>query len=485
MLEPLEAGSGMVFDVRCSEDELDKNWQRLVLTHLEEKEHIGVLTGSPITDMKITLIAGKAHLKHTEGGDFRQATYRAIRQGLCKAQSILLEPVYEFRLELPSAMIGRAMSDIQAMHGRFDTPMVEGDMSILTGTVPVATMQGYQTEVMSYSGGLGRVFMSLKGYEPCHNAEEVIDNTCYDAESDLDNPPSSVFCAHGAGFVVPWYEVEDYMHVESAFGRSHRQAYLTNMEDELDGAGATDTVGGADGIMRQPNRSTNRSDSDINVSDKELEEIFHRTYGNNTTSERKKPGYHKVIRAGDSNNTGYRTKKASDEKKDEYLLVDGYNIIFAWEELEELTKISLDSARGRLMEILSNYQGARKMNLILVFDAYRVKGNPGSVQTYHNIHVVYTKEAETADQYIEKVTHEIGKKHNVTVATSDGLEQLIIMGQGARRMSARELKEDIMSTNQELRNFFKDSVSDGKQYLFDTVEDELAEQLEDVRMGRT
>ncbi len=496
MLEPLEAGSGMVFDVRCSEDVLDKNWQRLVLTHLEEKEHIGVLTGSPITDMKITLIAGKAHLKHTEGGDFRQATYRAIRQGLCKAESILLEPVYEFRLELPSAMIGRAMSDIQAMHGRFDTPMVEGDMSILTGTVPVATMQGYQTEVMSYSGGLGRVFMSLKGYEPCHNAEEVIEKFDYDAESDLDNPPSSVFCAHGAGFVVPWYEVEEYMHVESAFGRSQRQAYaqdtsdadyVTNIGDELDRAGATDTVDGAGGIKRQLNRSTSRSDSDINVSDKELEEIFHRTYGNKeqAATGRKNPGYHKVIRAGDSNNAGYRTKKASDEKKDEYLLVDGYNIIFAWEELEELTKISLDSARGRLMEILSNYQGARKMNLILVFDAYRVKGNPGSVQTYHNIHVVYTKEAETADQYIEKVTHEIGKKHNVTVATSDGLEQIIIMGQGARRMSARELKEDIMSTNQELRNFFKDKVSDGKQYLFDTVEDELAEQLEDVRMGKS
>ncbi|MDE6664119.1 MAG: TetM/TetW/TetO/TetS family tetracycline resistance ribosomal protection protein [Lachnospiraceae bacterium] len=474
MLEPLEAGSGLVFDVRCSEDVLDKNWQRLVLTHLEEKEHIGVLTGSPITDMKITLIAGKAHLKHTEGGDFRQATYRAIRQGLCKAESILLEPVYEFRLELPSAMIGRAMSDIQAMHGRFDTPMVEGDMSILTGTVPVATMQGYQTEVMSYSGGLGRVFMSLKGYEPCHNAEEVIEKAGYDAESDLDNPPSSVFCAHGAGFVVPWYEVEDYMHVESAFGRSVRPDCMQ------------DTVNEAGEIKYQPNRSTGRSDSDINVSDKELEEIFHRTYGNKeqTVPGRKNPGYHKIIRAGDSNNAGYRAKKASDEKKDEYLLVDGYNIIFAWEELEELTKISLDSARGRLMEILSNYQGAHKMNLILVFDAYRVKGNPGSVQTYHNIHVVYTKEAETADQYIEKVTHEIGKKHNVTVATSDGLEQIIIMGQGARRMSARELKEDIMSTNQELRNLFKDKVSDGKQYLFDTVEEELAEKLEDVRMGK-
>lgn len=475
MLEPLEAGSGMVFDVRCSEDALDRNWQRLVLTHLEEKEHIGVLTGSPITDMKITLIAGKSHLKHTEGGDFRQATYRAIRQGLCKAESILLEPVYEFRLELPSAMIGRAMSDIQAMHGRFDTPMVEGDMSILTGTVPVATMQGYQTEVMSYSGGLGRVFMSLKGYEPCHNAEEVIEKACYDAESDLDNPPSSVFCAHGAGFVVPWYEVEAYMHVESAFDRIQRQAYTQ------------DTVNEAGEIKRQPNRSTNSSDSDINVSDKELEEIFLRTYGNKeqTATGRKNSGYHKVIRGGDSNNAGYRTKKASDEKKDEYLLVDGYNIIFAWEELEELTKISLDSARGRLMEILSNYQGARKMNLILVFDAYRVKGNPGSVQTYHNIHVVFTKEAETADQYIEKVTHEIGKKHNVTVATSDGLEQIIIMGQGARRMSARELKEDVMSTNQELRNLFKDKVSDGKQYLFDAVEDELAEQLEDVRMGKS
>ena len=466
LLEPLDAGSGLEFATSCSEDVLDRNWQRLVLTHLEEKEHLGVLTGSPITDMKITLIAGKSHLKHTEGGDFRQSTYRAVRQGLCKAESVLLEPVYEFKLELPSSMIGRAMSDIQAMHGRFDAPMVDGDMSVLTGTVPVATMQGYQTEVMSYSGGIGRLFLNMKGYEPCHNAGEVIERIGYDAESDLDNPPSSVFCAHGAGFVVPWYEVEDYMHVESAFSK-HMTAAVNSLE-------------------YRPDESTQNADyNKIAANDKELEEIFNRTYGSKSevASGRKNYSYQKVIRADNDNRGEYRKKK-SDEEKENYLLVDGYNIIFAWEELEELTKISLDSARGRLMDILSNYQGYRNMTLILVFDAYRVKGNPGSVLTYHNIHVVYTKEAETADQFIEKVTHEISKKHNVTVATSDGLEQIIIMGQGARRLSARELKEDIMSTSQELRNFFKDRQFKGKQYLFDTVEEELAEQLEDVRLGK-
>ena len=461
LLEPGELGSGLVFAADCSEDMLDKNWQRLILTHLEEKEHIGVLTGSPITDMKLTLIAGRAHLKHTEGGDFRQATYRAIRQGLSKAESILLEPVYEFRLELPSSMIGRAMSDIQAMHGSFEPPIVEGEISVLTGKAPVATMQGYQKELIAYSGGNGRLFCSLKGYEPCHNTEEVIAAIGYDAERDLDNPTSSVFCAHGAGFVVNWYDVENHMHVESPL-RKKQASDLADMRS-------------AQGIVRKQRNASNQED-------KELEEIFNRTYG---TVERVKPGYQKTIRAKqDDYVTARKAKPLTEEQKKEYLLVDGYNIIFAWEELAELAKVNLDSARGKLMDILSNYQGYKKMTLILVFDAYKVKGNPGSVSMYHNIHVVYTKEAETADQYIEKVTHEIARKYRVTVATSDGLEQLIIMGQGAARISARELKEEIMSTNREIREAFLEKPVSGKQYLFDELSEELADHMEEVRLGK-
>ena len=461
LLEPGELGSGLVYAADCSEDMLDKNWQRLILTHLEEKEHIGVLTGSPITDMKLTLIAGRAHLKHTEGGDFRQATYRAIRQGLSKAESILLEPVYEFRLELPSSMIGRAMSDIQAMHGSFEPPIVEGEISLLTGKAPVATMQGYQKELIAYSGGNGRLFCSLKGYEPCHNTEEVIAAIGYDAERDLDNPTSSVFCAHGAGFVVNWYDVENHMHVESPL-RKKQASDLADMRS-------------AQGIVRKQRNASNQED-------KELEEIFNRTYG---TVERVKPGYQKTIRAKqDDYVTARKAKPLTEEQKKEYLLVDGYNIIFAWEELAELAKVNLDSARGKLMDILSNYQGYKKMTLILVFDAYKVKGNPGSVSMYHNIHVVYTKEAETADQYIEKVTHEIARKYRVTVATSDGLEQLIIMGQGAARISARELEEEIMSTNREIREAFLEKPVSGKQYLFDELSEELADHMEEVRFGK-
>lgn len=481
LMEPGEPGSGLVFAVDCSEDILDKNWQRLILTHLEEKEHIGILTGSPITDMKITLVAGRAHLKHTEGGDFRQATYRAIRQGLSQAENILLEPVYEFRLELPASIIGRAMSDIQAMHGRFEPPVIEGETSILTGTAPVVTMQGYQKELIAYSGGSGRLFCSLKGYEPCHNAEEIITKIGYDAERDLDNPSSSVFCAHGAGFVVNWYDVENYMHVESPL----QKRFAGDWENEQN---ATGMVGnqrdsGNQGKQRIAQQSAGNYDFDAGrQEDKELEEIFNRTYG---TVERVKPGYQKTIRAKQNEYVSAgRSKPLTEKQKKEYLLVDGYNIIFAWEELTELAKVNLDSARGKLMDILSNYQGYRKMTLILVFDAYKVKGNPGSVSMYHNIHVVYTKEAETADQYIEKVTHEIGRKYRVTVATSDGLEQLIIMGQGAARISARELKEEIMSTSREIREAFLEKPVNGKQYLFDELSSELAEHIEEVRLGK-
>lgn len=479
IMESLEAGSGLVFDTVCSEDDLDRNWQRLILTHLKEKEHLGILTGSPITDMKITLAAGKAHLKHTEGGDFRQAVYRALRQGLHQAENVLLEPVYEFRLELPSAVIGRAMSDIQAMYGHFNPPLAEGEISVLTGTAPVSAMRGYHTEVMAYSGGSGRLFCSLKGYEPCHNTEEVIAVCGYDAERDLDNPSSSVFCAHGAGFVVEWQDVGKYMHLERVLDKLEK--------DENEGEYGPDEVkpGTKPGANSKNGAEENGGYYVTKADDKELEEIFIRTYGSRSSDNRKKPGNPKIIHAEEQ--TGYHLgdkKKVADIQKEDYLLVDGYNIIFAWEELSELAKVNLDSARGKLMDILSNYQGYRNMTLILVFDAYKVKGNPGSVFPYHNINVVYTKEAETADQYIEKVTHEIGRKHRVAVATSDGLEQLIIMGQGARRISARELKEEIMSTNQELRDFFLNKTTSNRQYLFDKLPKELSKHIEDVRLGK-
>ena len=497
LLEPGEPGSGLQFHSRCSEDVLDRNWQRLVLTHLEEKEHIGVLTGSPITDMQITLVTGRAHLKHTEGGDFRQATYRAVRQGLCKAQNVLLEPLYAFRLELPASMIGRGMTDLQGKSGKFGAPELSGEYAVLTGTVPVSEMTGYQAEVLAYSGGRGRLYTELKGYAPCHNAEAVIAAIGYEAERDTDNPCSSVFCAHGAGFVVEWDQVEDYMHLDMAVPDSSLEFQENDLNDQ-------------DGVMGQGFVETRQSRSahtrlggqrdsggaDV-IGQDEIDEIMERTYG---VRERKKQGWAKTIRAQKSvvshaadgrsdrvqagDNSSYRTK--TDTLQEEYLLVDGYNIIFAWDSLSELAKVNLDSARGRLMDILSNFQGYRKMHLILVFDAYKVKGNPGSTVRYHNIDVVYTKEAETADQYIEKVTHEIGRKYRVRVATSDGLEQLIIMGAGAIRVSARELKEEVMAAGEELRQMFLNNPqkpTDGRNYLLGDVSDEVASYVERVKKG--
>lgn len=499
LLEPGESGSGLVFGTDCSEDVLDKSWQRLILTHLEEKEHMGILTGAPITDMKITLVSGRAHLKHTEGGDFRQATYRAVRHGLHRAECVLLEPVYEFRLELPSALIGRAMTDVQAMSGHFDAPLTEGDVSVLTGTAPATKMQGYQTVLTAYSGGNGRLFCRLKGYEPCHNAEEVIERTGYEAERDPDNPASSVFCAHGAGFLVEWQDVEQYMHLESCLDKRSVPVEGGGQQHGAEGRAGSGGQHGAEGRAGSNGQSgAEYGEADggyaaYAAGEKELEEIFIRTYGNrkgiagsSALDSRRRWSSPKTIAAGNAKSDRERERPPA-PAQEEYLLVDGYNIIFAWEELSELAKMNLDSARGKLMDILSNYQGYRKMTLILVFDAYKVKGSPGSIFPYHNIHVVYTKEAETADQYIEKVTHEIAKKHKVSVATSDGLEQLIIMGQGAKRMSARELKEEIMSTDQELRELFLENPGKGtkeKQYLFDALSPELAEHMENVRLGK-
>ena len=429
LLEPLEEGSGLVFETDCSEDDLDKNWQRLVLTHLEEKKHIGVLTGSEITDMKITLIAGRAHLKHTEGGDFRQATYRAVRHGLKKAQSKLLEPYYEYSLEIPTESLGRAMTDIQRMHGVFADPLTLGEMTILTGSCPVVTMNGYQSEVNSYSRGRGKLTCRFKCYAPCHNADEIIEAYGYDSERDLENPTGSVFCAHGAGFVVPWDQVEEYAHIETDWNEDAEEEEETYTVD------------------RPMNYPTSNRNADRYISQDEIEDIFERTYGTRAKDKNpwNRPAPRKV--SAPVREVVYNPKKQ--EKLEEYLLVDGYNIIFAWEDLRELSMVNVEGARTKLMDILCNYQGYLKNTLIVVFDAYKVKGNPGSVIKYNNINVVYTKEAETADQYIEKVVHQIGRKYKVTVATSDALEQMIIWGQGATRMSALGLREDIERHNKE------------------------------------
>lgn len=472
LLEPGETGSGLIFAADCSEDVLDRNWQRLILTHLEEREHKGVLIGAPITDMKITLLTGRAHIKHTEGGDFRQATYRAVRQGLRKAKSQLLEPYYEFRLEVPSEQVGRSMTDIQKMLGEFDPPKTEGEMTVLTGSAPVVTMRDYQKEVISYTSGRGRLSCTLKGYYPCHNQEEIVEAVGYDPEADLENPTGSVFCAHGAGFVVNWDQVEDYMHVESGWNapagqetKPEKPVTAKNWKEENEKYWATE---------------------------KELEEIFERTYGpirklgEEPPAGRSVKGWKKSRRdplEGYGKSTSdYKQKKTPDGEK-EYLLVDGYNIIFAWEDLKELAAANIDGAREKLMDILCNYQGFKKCTLILVFDAYKVKGNPGSVETYHNIHVVYTKEAETADQYIEKTVHEIGRKYRVTVATSDQLEQVIILGQGGRRMSARELLEDVIEVRQQIRETAREKRSSEKNYLFDHLDEETAARMERIRLG--
>ena len=422
LLEPLPRGSGMQFAADCREEVLDKNWQRLVLTHLEEKQHLGVLIGAPLTDVKITLLAGKAHLKHTEGGDFRQATYRAVRQGLMLTKSQLLEPWYAFRLEVPVENIGRAMSDIQRMEGSFDPPESGAETATLTGFAPVSTMRNYPMEVVSYTRGRGHLSLTLDGYRPCHNAQEVIAETGYQPEHDLDNPADSVFCAHGAGFVVPWSEVRSHMHVESGWGKAKP---------------ARPEVQAVPQRRAMAYRATLEEDA-------ELLKIFERTYG---------PIKRDPLAAFRPVQKTERPDFAAEqwEIAPEYLLVDGYNIIFAWDELNALAKESLDAARRKLMDILCNYQGYQKCVLILVFDAYRVPGSPGAIEQYHNIHVVYTKEAETADMFIERVTHEIGKSRRVRVATSDGMEQVIILGHGALRVSARMFHEEVQNVEKQIR----------------------------------
>ncbi len=509
LLEPGEPGSGMSFAADCSEDVLDKNWQRLIMTHLEEREHRGVLTGAAITDMRITIVAGKAHQKHTEGGDFRQATYRAVRQGLMEAESILLEPYYDFRLEIPESAIGRAMTDIEKLAGSFELPVTEGGMAVLTGRAPVATMRDYHKEVIAYTKGCGRLFCTLRGYEPCHNAEEVIEQISYDAERDVEHPTGSVFCAHGAGFVVPWDEVKDYMHVESVLEERvsadmERYGYYEDGRSDgsmggkcgiqgsmagnggMQGGIAGNAVGTENSRGRTArNRKEKEAASEPWMGIEEIDAILERTsYANRrdkNTPRKGIPGRRMKTYGSQETVAAVTRTWKKPEKKDEYLLVDGYNIIFAWEELRELAEVNIDGARGKLLDILCNYQGIRKCNLIVVFDAYRVQGHDTEILDYHNIHVVYTKEAETADQYIEKFAHEHGRKANVTVATSDGLEQIIIRGQGCALLSARELEVEIQQASEGICQDYADRQPRGKNYLFDGVSEETAKKIEDLR----
>ena len=427
LLEPGPRGSGMQYDTDCSEDMLDKNWQRLVLTHLEERTHPGVLIGAPVTDLKITLIAGRSHLKHTEGGDFRQATYRAVRQGLKKAQSVLLEPYYSFRLEVPSANVGRAMSDLQRMSASFDPPRTEGEFSVLTGSGPVSELREYQLAVAAYTQGQGRFSCSVKGYEPCHNAQQVIEESGYDSDRDTLNPADSVFCSHGAGFVVKWNEVERYMHVDSGL-RWDKPEQEAPAPVRGGSAGYTGTL----------------------AEDEELRAIFEKTYGPVKRREMEpRP------QTADGGWEGWRARQ--EQSGPEYLLADGYNLIFAWDDLKELARTNVDAARQKLMDELCNYQGYKKCEVILVFDAYRVPRGVREVVKYHNIHVVYTQEAETADAYIAKASDEIGKHYRVRVATSDYAEQLIILGHGALRISASAFREELEQVKQQIRQIVEET----------------------------
>lgn len=429
LIKPLKSGGGIIINSRCKEDLLDRNWQRLILTHLHEKTHLGVLTGSPITDVEITLVSGRAHAKHTEGGDFRQATYRAVRQGLRSAKSILLEPVYEFTLEVPNENIGRAMSDIQRMYGTFNSPKSRGEVTVLNGTCPVSEMRSYTKEVMQYTHGKGKLACILKGYEPCHNAEEVIESIGYDCDADSENPCGSVFCSHGAGYNVAWNEVSEHMHLPSA---------LTPATDE------SKSVNSKTAFAKCKNQD------DVFALDKELMQIFEQTYG--PVTHKKAPERRKVTAVSTIDKAAEKLRKNPQFNGTEYLLVDGYNVIFAWEHLKELTERSLDGARQVLINILCNYQGYSKCNLILVFDAYRVKGQYREVETVNGISIVYTKEAETADMYIEKVTHKLAKNNRVRVVTSDALEQMIILGNGALRVPSLAFLEEVRQAEEEIRN---------------------------------
>lgn len=436
LLKPLKRDSGVVFKTSCKEDLLDKNWQRLILTHLYEKTHIGVLTGSPITDMEITLVSGRAHAKHTEGGDFRQATYRAVRQGLRSANSVLLEPVYEFTLEVPTENIGRAMMDIQRMSGSFNPPETVGEYSVINGTAPVSTMYDYSRDVMQYTHGKGKLMCALKGYEPCHNADEVIADIGYDCDADTDNPCDSVFCSHGAGYNVKWNEIKSHMHLPSALS--------TPKSDYVPSISKTEF-------------SKCKDKDNLFALDKELMQIFEQTYGPIKNRSANQNHFTFTQKAESKNeNKKYKSSRPARYDGTEYLLVDGYNVIFAWDSLKELSKDNVEGARNALINILCNYQGYKKCEVILVFDAYKVKGSSREVEKVNNINIVYTKEAETADMYIEKVSHKLAKNNKVRVVTSDALEQLIILGNGALRVSSREFLYEIQQAEEDIRNIISE-----------------------------
>ena len=436
LLEPAPRGSGIQLAAACRPDTLDGNWQRLILTHLAERTHPGVLTGAPLADVKITLTAGRAHLKHTEGGDFRQATYRAVRQGLRTAARdghvALLEPWYNVRLELPAANLGRAMNDLQRMGGQTEPPAQQGDLAVLAGRAPVSELRGYAREVAAYTRGEGRLICTPAGYAPCHNAETVIAAAGYDPDADTENPADSVFCSHGAGTVIRWDEAPARAHVASGLGRS--------------APGADDTAAGE---TRRRRADAYRGTLE---QDKELLAIFERTYG---PVRRRNPNQSADLAARRALGSAPKTARqaAAQPAGPEYLLVDGYNVIFAWDSLRRLAENDLDIARRRLQDTLCNYAGYRRCTVILVFDAYKVKGGVGSVERYHNIHVVYTREAETADMYIEKTTHELGRKHRVRVVSSDGAEQIIILGSGGLRVSARAFEKEVAAVEAEIREY--------------------------------
>ncbi|QOX61978.1 GTP-binding protein [Anoxybacterium hadale] len=468
LMEPREQGSGLQFESECSEDLLAKNWQRLILTHLQEKAHKGVLTGAPITDMKITLVSGKAHNKHTEGGDFREATYRAVRQGLMEADSILLEPYYSYQLELPERMVGRAMTDIEQMSGTSEIIATNGETAVLTGSAPVIRLRNYQKDVSSYTKGLGRLFCTLQGYGVCHNPEEVLDQIRYDPENDLSNPTGSVFCANGAGFLVEWFDVKEYMHLES-FLKQKQEAYATVGSEAAVNKG--EEWIGLDEIDRIMNRT------------------FYANQGRKSAWKRRKTAhesyYESVSGFGSEGNLqqagGMGLGIGSSTRRDQYLLVDGYNIIHAWPELKELVDDNMAGARMKLLDALSNYQGIRNREIIVVFDAYRVQRHYEDLIDYYNIHVVFTKEAQTADQYIEKFAHDNKKKYDITVATSDGLQQLIIRGSGCALLSARELKEEMDAASEKLRQQHPELQGKEPNYLIDALSPDVKLQMEELR----
>jgi small GTP-binding protein len=451
LMEPGELGSGVQFLINCSEDVLEKSWQRLILTHLEEKAHKGVLTGSMITDMKITLVAGRAHKKHTEGGDFREATYRAVRQGLKQANSILLEPYYEFELELPEKMLGRAMSDIEKMHGTCEISQVNGDVAIIVGNAPVVTMRNYQREVISYTKGQGRLIYSLQGFAPCHNSDEIIKSIGYDSERDICNPTGSVFCANGSGFLVNWDEVKNFMHIES---------YL--QKEKVNDSQITKKVS----IRQEQSIGLEEIDQIIN-------KTFYANQGEKSAWKKRKTAMESYYKTDSYTTVNNVTKEA-------YLLVDGYNIVFTWEELKEIAKDNIDAARTKLLDILCNYQGIKENKIIVVFDAYRVKGYRVGIFDYNNIHVVYTKEAETADQYIEKFVHQNHGNYSITVATSDSLEQIIIRGNGAALLSAMDLMQEIDWANKKMMETYRTGISKGRNILSDRLSEEDKEQVKKI-----